>query len=94
MRVYIPGEDDPGLDWIDELNLIQFANKSETCHTPTLELTNGGSHERMQPMSACYQNPSPFKNATETVEILPLRTTRTQRISSSLPIDLVAKMDE
>ncbi|KAM3172936.1 hypothetical protein ACTXT7_013524 [Hymenolepis weldensis] len=29
-----------GLDWIDELNLIQFPDENETCQTPTLEPTN------------------------------------------------------
>ncbi|VUZ53164.1 unnamed protein product, partial [Hymenolepis diminuta] len=28
------------LDWIDELNLIQFPDEKETCQTPTLEPTN------------------------------------------------------
>ncbi|VUZ55388.1 unnamed protein product [Hymenolepis diminuta] len=29
-----------GLDWIDELNYIQFPDKNEICRTPTLEPTN------------------------------------------------------
>ncbi|KAM3179841.1 hypothetical protein ACTXT7_017491 [Hymenolepis weldensis] len=29
-----------GLDWVDELNLIQFPDENETCQTPTLEPTN------------------------------------------------------
>ncbi|VDL44927.1 unnamed protein product [Hymenolepis diminuta] len=28
-----------GLDWIDELNLIQFSDENEACQTPTLEPT-------------------------------------------------------
>ncbi|VDL34161.1 unnamed protein product [Hymenolepis diminuta] len=28
------------LDWIDELNIIQFPGENETCQTPTLKPTN------------------------------------------------------
>ncbi|KAM3181113.1 hypothetical protein ACTXT7_014999 [Hymenolepis weldensis] len=30
-----------GLDWIDELNLMEFPDKNETCQTPILEPTSG-----------------------------------------------------
>ncbi|KAM3171474.1 hypothetical protein ACTXT7_016552 [Hymenolepis weldensis] len=29
-----------GLDWVDELNLIQFPDENENCQTPTLEPAN------------------------------------------------------
>ncbi|VDL45942.1 unnamed protein product [Hymenolepis diminuta] len=29
-----------GVDWIDELNVIQFPDENETCQTPILEPTN------------------------------------------------------
>ncbi|KAM3182423.1 hypothetical protein ACTXT7_012411 [Hymenolepis weldensis] len=32
-----------GLDWIDELNLIQFPDENETCQTPTLEPADAGT---------------------------------------------------